>query len=98
VESAAYFAVSEALANAIRHSGAQRVSIDIRYQNGRLTITVTDDGSGGADPTRGSGLRGVARRLGTFDGTLAVHSPHGGPTVITMEIPCALSSPRTSTS
>ena len=98
VESAAYFAVSEALANAIRHSGAGRVSIDIRHSDGVLRFTVTDDGHGGADPARGGGLRGVQRRLGTFDGVLAVHSPAGGPTVIKMEIPCALSSPRTSTS
>ncbi len=98
VEAAAYFSVSEALANAIRHSGARRVGIDIRHSDGVLRMTVTDDGQGGADPARGGGLRGVQRRLGTFDGALAVQSPLGGPTVIAMEVPCALSSPRTSTS
>ncbi|HLT10990.1 MAG TPA: histidine kinase, partial [Micromonosporaceae bacterium] len=103
VESAAYFATVEALANAVRHSGAARVRVDIRYDagasaSGVLRITVTDDGRGGADPARGTGLRGVQRRLGTFDGTLSIESPVGGPTVLTMEIPCVLSSPRTSTS
>jgi signal transduction histidine kinase len=98
VETAAYFAVCEALANAARHANAHRVDIDIRHRDGVLTITVTDDGSGGADPAAGSGLRGTRRRLGTFDGVLIVRSPQGGPTVLTMEVPCALSSPKTSTS
>jgi signal transduction histidine kinase len=52
---------------------------------------VTDDGTGGADPAQGTGLQGVERRLGTFDGILAVSSPPGGPTMIIMEVPCALS-------
>ncbi|GAA2625809.1 histidine kinase [Dactylosporangium fulvum] len=98
VESAAYFAVSELLANATRHGGAERISIDLRHRDGILRITVTDDGRGGADPSRGTGLRGIERRLGTFDGTLAIHSPSGGPTVATLELPCVLSSPKTSTS
>jgi len=98
VESAAYFAVCEALANAARHAGATRVGVDIGYSDDRLRLIVTDDGHGGADPGRGSGLAGIRRRLGTFDGVLAVDSPRGGPTVLTMEIPCALSSPKTSTS
>jgi signal transduction histidine kinase len=98
VESAAYFAICEALANATRHSGATRIGIAIRHDGERLRATVTDDGHGGADPSRGTGLSGMTRRLGTFDGVLTVHSPRGGPTVVTMEVPCALSSPRTSTS
>ncbi|GAA2361853.1 sensor histidine kinase [Dactylosporangium salmoneum] len=98
VESAAYFAVSELLANAVRHGRAEHVTVDIRHREGRLRVTVTDDGEGGADPSRGTGLRGIERRLGTFDGTLALHSPQGGPTVATLELPCALSSPKTSTS
>ncbi|MET7397130.1 histidine kinase [Dactylosporangium sp. NPDC005572] len=97
VESAAYFAVSELLANATRHGGAERIGVDLRHRDGLLRITVTDDGDGGADPSRGTGLRGIERRLGTFDGTLAIHSPRGGPTVATLELPCALSSPKTST-
>jgi signal transduction histidine kinase len=61
-----------------------------------LRIGVADDGQGGADPARGTGLRGLERRLAAFDGVLAVSSPPGGPTVVNMEIPCALSSPKTS--
>jgi signal transduction histidine kinase len=98
VESAVYFAVAELLTNATRHSGAERVWIDLRHAAGALVVTVLDDGSGGADPGRGSGLLGLERRLGTFDGRVAVSSPPGGPTMVTMELPCALSSPRTSTS
>jgi signal transduction histidine kinase len=98
VESAAYFAVGEALANTTKHARATRATVDVTYRRRRLHLAVTDDGCGGADPDRGSGLRGIRRRLGTFDGTLAVSSPPGGPTMIAMEIPCALSSPRTSTS
>ncbi|MFG2042368.1 histidine kinase [Dactylosporangium sp. NPDC048998] len=98
VESAAYFAVSELLANAVRHGHAEHVTVDIRHHEGLLRISVTDDGEGGADPSRGTGLRGIERRLGTFDGTFAINSPDGGPTVATLELPCALSSPKTSTS
>jgi signal transduction histidine kinase len=97
VESAAYFAISELLANATRHGAAERIGVDLRHRDGLLRATVTDDGSGGADPSRGTGLRGIERRLGTFDGTLAIHSPRGGPTVATLELPCVLSSPKTST-
>jgi signal transduction histidine kinase len=96
VEAACYFAVAEALANAVKHSGARVVQIRIRHASGMLKIMVIDNGTGGADPARGSGLAGVERRLGTFDGILAVSSPPGGPTMIVMEVPCALSSPRTS--
>ena len=96
VESACYFAVAEALANAVKHSGARRVHVRIQHADGLLRIEVADDGVGGADPARGTGLRGVERRLGTFDGILAVSSPIGGPTLVVMEIPCALSSARTS--
>ncbi|MFJ8532717.1 sensor histidine kinase [Streptomyces sp. NPDC093591] len=91
VESAAYFAVSEVLTNAVKHAGADRVWIDLHHTNEMLRITVTDNGKGGAAVEAGSGLAGVERRLGTFDGVLAVSSPAGGPTMVTMEIPCALS-------
>ncbi|GAA3370708.1 sensor domain-containing protein [Streptomyces sannanensis] len=91
VESAAYFAVSEALTNAVKHSGADRIWIDIAHRDGMLRISVTDDGRGGAKIGAGSGLTGVERRLGTFDGVLAVSSPAGGPSLVTMEIPCVLS-------
>jgi signal transduction histidine kinase len=108
VEAACYFAVAEALANAVKHSGARLIQIRIRHSADRpgsrqrsraghspgvLRITVTDDGVGGADPARGTGLCGVERRLGTFDGILAVSSPPGGPTMIIMEVPGALSAP-----
>ena len=96
VESACYFAVAEALANAVKHSGARRVHVRIEHADGLLRIEVADDGVGGADPARGTGLRGVERRLGTFDGILAVSSPPGGPTMIAMEVPCRLLSPKTS--
>jgi len=98
VESAAYFAVSELLANVSKHAEARETWIDIRYTDGMLRIGVTDNGHGGADPARGSGLRGIERRLASFDGILAISSPPGGPTAVTMEIPCELSLPKTSSS
>jgi signal transduction histidine kinase len=98
VESAAYFAVAETLTNMIRHSRARTGSVSMRHADGALTMVVTDDGAGGADPAAGTGLRGIERRLAAFDGTMALSSPPGGPTVITMELPCALSSPRTTPS
>ncbi|MDX3132599.1 sensor domain-containing protein [Streptomyces europaeiscabiei] len=88
VESAAYFAVREALANIGRHSGAERAWIGGRYEGGRLRVEVRDDGAGGADPARGTGLTGLADRLAVLDGRLSVHSPAGGPTVLSLEIPC----------
>jgi signal transduction histidine kinase len=91
VESAAYFAVSEVLTNAVKHSGADRIWADLHHADGMLRVSVTDNGKGGAVIEAGSGLAGVERRLGTFDGVLAVSSPAGGPTMVTMEIPCALS-------
>jgi signal transduction histidine kinase len=98
VESAAYFAIAETLANVIKHSHAGRCWVRLRHAEGRLTVLVGDDGEGGADPEAGTGLRGIRRRLAAFDGTLAVTSPPGGPTTVTMELPCELSSPRTSPS
>ncbi|MEV8088073.1 sensor histidine kinase [Streptomyces nigra] len=98
VESAAYFAISEILTNVAKHSGADRAWIDLRYDRGMLRITVTDDGQGGADVSRGTGLRGIERRLATFDGVLAVNSPVNGPTMVTMELPCVLPSPKTTSS
>jgi len=95
VESACYFAIAEALANAVKHSGARHAAIRIHHKAGVLRMQVADDGAGGADPARGTGLLGVERRLGTFDGVLAVSSPPGGPTMIAMEVPCELLSPKT---
>ena len=96
VESAAYFAVSELLANVSKHAEARQTWVDIRHTDGMLRIGVTDNGHGGAEPARGTGLSGIERRLAAFDGVLAISSPPGGPTAVTMEIPCALSSPKTS--
>jgi signal transduction histidine kinase len=95
VESAAYFAVCECLANVVKHSGAQQATVDLGYRDGVLLLAVRDNGVGGASLTAGTGLRGVARRLEVFDGTITLTSPAGGPTVVRMEVPCELSSPRT---
>ncbi|GAB3880001.1 hypothetical protein GCM10027612_06650 [Microbispora bryophytorum subsp. camponoti] len=89
LESAAYFAVSELLANAARHGDATEAWVDVSTQGPALRVTVTDDGHGGADPERGTGLRGIERRLGAFDGLLAVSSPAGGPTTAVIELPRA---------
>jgi signal transduction histidine kinase len=96
VESAAYFAVCELLANVSKHAEARQTWVDIRHTDGMLRIGVTDNGHGGVEPAQGSGLRGIERRLAAFDGVLAISSPPGGPTAVTMEVPCALSSPKTS--
>jgi signal transduction histidine kinase len=91
VESAAYFAVSELLANVAKHSGAAAAAVDLRHASGALRVIVRDDGAGGADPARGTGLRGIERRLAAFDGVLVVTSPAGGPTEAILDVPCALS-------
>ncbi|MEV4184544.1 ATP-binding protein, partial [Streptosporangium canum] len=96
VESALYFAAGEALTNLAKHSDAVRAWVRLRHSGGVLRLTVGDDGRGGADPAAGTGLRGIARRLSAFDGSLAVSSPSGGPTELTMELPCVLSSPKIS--
>ncbi|WP_426511463.1 sensor histidine kinase [Dactylosporangium sp. McL0621] len=98
VESALYFAVAEALANVVKHSGAGAAWVSLSYLGGFLYCSVSDDGVGGAAPRAGSGLAGVERRLAVFDGVLRVDSPPGGPTVLTMELPCVLSSPKISPS
>jgi signal transduction histidine kinase len=94
VESAAYFAVAEALTNIVRHSRATAGSIELTDGGSAVTATISDDGCGGADPAGGTGLRGIERRLSAFDGTLYVESPHGGPTRLVMVLPCASSSPK----
>jgi len=90
VESAAYFAVSELLANVSKHAQAAQTWIDLRYDDNLLKMTVTDDGRGGASPAEGTGLAGLERRLAAFDGVVAISSPPGGPTVVNLEIPCEL--------
>jgi signal transduction histidine kinase len=91
VESAVYFAVAECLANIGKHAEAERAWIEVEHVDGVLRIEVGDDGGGGADVDAGTGMRGVARRLAAFDGTMSVSSPAGGPTVVTMEVPCTIS-------
>lgn len=86
VESAACLAVSECLASVVNHSGAGRAEVDPGYRDGVLSVVVSDDGDGGASMTAGTGLCGVARRIGAFDGTIALASPAGGPTVVRMEV------------
>ncbi|MCX4094166.1 sensor histidine kinase [Nocardia sp. alder85J] len=88
LESALYFAVSECLANVVKHSHAERAGVTLGHDDGRLSVVVVDDGVGGARLDGGTGLRGVARRLEAFDGTLDVRSPPGGPTEVIMELPC----------
>ncbi|MFG1709364.1 sensor histidine kinase [Nonomuraea sp. M3C6] len=90
VEAAAYFAISELLSNAARHGDARTATVDISSNGSSLRITVTDDGLGGADPAKGSGLSGIERRLAAFDGVLALNSPPGGPTTVTMGLPRVL--------
>ncbi|MFE0037463.1 sensor histidine kinase [Streptomyces sp. NPDC059015] len=94
IEGIAYFTVSELLQNVSKHSRAQTASVDVRRTQNRLLIQVRDDGHGGADPTGGTGIAGLAKRLGAVDGLLVVDSPAGGPTVITAELPWRDRAPR----
>lgn len=89
VEVTAYFTVTEALANAAKHSGASHVTVVGRVEGGRLTLRVTDDGRGGADPGAGAGLTGLADRMAMLKGRLVVSSPVGGPTELRAEVPCS---------
>ncbi|GLY44330.1 histidine kinase [Amycolatopsis sp. NBRC 101858] len=88
VEAAAYFVVAEALANITKHADASTVDIKLGGTASLLTLEIRDDGRGGADEQRGSGLAGIRRRAEAFDGTLTLTSPPGGPTVLRVELPC----------
>jgi signal transduction histidine kinase len=89
VEAIGYFVVAEALTNVAKHSGAAAAVVRVRRDDrGPLWITVADNGVGGADAGRGTGLRGLADRVAAVDGQLSVDSPVGGPTVLTVELPC----------
>lgn len=88
VEAAAYFVVAEALTNAAKHSGSDRASVELVRADGRLRISVRDEGKGGADTSGGTGLLGMRRRVAALDGNVDVASPVGGPTVIRVELPC----------
>jgi len=87
IESTAYFLVAEAVTNAVRHARASRVTISILDAGSRLEVSIRDDGIGGADPSRGSGLRGLADRLAAVDGSLEIDAPVGGGTTIRARIP-----------
>ncbi|CAL9498824.1 sensor histidine kinase [Streptomyces sp. enrichment culture] len=87
IEGIAYFTVSELLQNVSKHARARHAAVDVWRTGDRLLIQVTDDGHGGADPAHGTGLAGLAERLDAVDGVLAVHSPEGGPTTVTAELP-----------
>jgi signal transduction histidine kinase len=87
IETIAYFCTAELLANAVKHSSASRIEITVTEHAGTLLLDVTDDGTGGADPAGGGGLAGLAQRVRTVDGRLAISSPPGGPTRVSVELP-----------
>jgi signal transduction histidine kinase len=88
IEAVAYFVVSEGLANIVKHAQATEAAVFVQRSGGRLHVIVTDDGVGGADPARGTGLAGLARRAASVDGTFEIDSPPGGPTLLTVDLPC----------
>ncbi len=88
IEAVAYFVVSEGLANIVKHSQATEAAVFVQRTGDRLHVIVTDDGVGGADPARGTGLAGLARRAASVDGTFEIDSPPGGPTLLTVDLPC----------
>ena len=88
VESAAYFVVAEALTNVAKYANASRASVEVARENGDVLVRVTDDGVGGADPERGSGLRGLADRISALDGRLRVDSAPGAGTTVRARVPC----------
>jgi signal transduction histidine kinase len=88
IEAVAYFMVSEGLSNIVKHAQATEVAVFVQRAGDRLHVIVTDDGVGGADPARGTGLAGLARRAASVDGTFEIDSPLGGPTLLTVDLPC----------
>uniref|UniRef100_UPI0013C2DB2C sensor histidine kinase n=1 Tax=Allorhizocola rhizosphaerae TaxID=1872709 RepID=UPI0013C2DB2C len=88
VEAVAYFAATEALTNAAKHARATKAFINLRRQDDRLFLVARDNGAGGAHESGGTGLAGIRRRAEALDGTLTVTSPPGGPTTVTVELPC----------
>jgi len=89
IEAVAYFVVSEGLTNIAKHAQASQAEVFVQRANDRLHIIVSDDGVGGADPARGTGLAGLAKRAASVDGTFEIISPPGGPTLLTVDLPCA---------
>ena len=90
-ENTAYFAAAEALTNAVKHSGAASATVTVRARDGILILEVRDDGRGGADAGRGSGLTGLADRVAVVGGRMLLSSPPGGPTILRVEVPCTTS-------
>lgn len=88
VETTAWYVVSEALGNVARHAGATRAEVRLTRADRQLVVEVEDDGRGGADPARGTGLTGLADRVAAVDGRLLLASPPGGPTLVRVELPC----------
>jgi signal transduction histidine kinase len=92
VEHTAYFAAAEALTNVAKHSGAASATVTAKAGDGILALEIRDDGKGGADPALGSGLTGLADRVGVAGGRMLLSSPPGGPTVLRVEVPCKTNS------
>lgn len=90
IETVVYFCVSELLTNIVKHSAARYASIAVKQRDQTLVIHITDDGVGGAQLGAGTGLTSLAERVRSVDGALSVHSPHGGPTVVAIELPSRL--------
>ena len=88
IETAAYFVVAEALTNVAKYASATRATVRAVRDNGHVVVEVTDDGVGGADPSKGSGLDGLADRLCSVDGRLEVMDARGGGTIVRADIPC----------
>jgi signal transduction histidine kinase len=88
VEATSYFVVAEALTNIAKHSHAEHATVRLHRRGDRLCLEITDDGRGGADEGGGSGLGGIRRRVEAHDGTFALVSPAGGPTTLTVRLPC----------
>jgi signal transduction histidine kinase len=93
VENTAYFAAAEALTNIAKHSGATSVTVTARLHDGVLAVEISDNGHGGADPGRGTGLTGLADRVAVAGGRMLLSSPPGGPTILRVEVPCPQSTP-----
>jgi signal transduction histidine kinase len=90
VEATAYFVVAESLTNIAKHSNARHADVSLHRRQDQLWLQITDDGRGGANEHSGSGLAGIRRRIEAHDGTFMLASPSGGPTTLTVSLPCAL--------
>ena len=88
VETAAYFVIAEALTNVAKYAQAESVTVKVAHENGDAVVEVSDDGVGGADPSAGSGLRGLSERIAALDGDLELDSPRGLGTTLRARLPC----------